>query len=41
MPEDRIQNALRVIRAELAEQLELFQSQGKLLSTAFVNPYTI
>ena len=31
MPEDRIQNALRVIREELAEQLELFQSQGKLL----------
>ena len=31
MPEDRIQQALRVIRGELAEQLELFQSQGKLL----------
>lgn len=31
MPEDRIQNALKVIREELAEQLELFQSQGKLL----------
>ena len=31
MPEDRIQNALRVIREELAQQLELFQSQGKLL----------
>ena len=37
MPEDRIQNALRVIRAELAEQLELFQSQGKARSIAFVN----
>ncbi len=31
MPEDRIQNALRVIREELAQQLETFQSQGKLL----------
>ena len=31
MPEDRIQSALRSIRQELAEQLELFQSQGKLL----------
>jgi excinuclease ABC subunit B len=31
MPEDRVQNALRMIRQELAEQLELFQSQGKLL----------
>ena len=31
MPEDRIQNALRVIREELSQQLELFQSQGKLL----------
>ncbi|MGB0595653.1 MAG: excinuclease ABC subunit UvrB [Rubripirellula sp.] len=31
MPEDRIQNALRVIREELATQLEVFQSQGKLL----------
>lgn len=31
MPEDRIQSALKVIRKELAEQLELFESQGKLL----------
>ncbi|MAI72630.1 MAG: excinuclease ABC subunit B [Rhodopirellula sp.] len=31
MPEDRIQNALRVIREELSQQLETFQSQGKLL----------
>jgi len=31
MPEDRIQQALKVIREELAQQLELFQSQGKLL----------
>ncbi len=31
MPEDRIQRALKVIRQELAEQLELFQSRGKLL----------
>lgn len=31
MPEDRVQAALRSIREELAEQLELFQSQGKLL----------
>jgi excinuclease ABC subunit B len=31
MPEDRVQSALRMIRQELAEQLELFQSQGKLL----------
>lgn len=31
MPEDRIQAALRVIREELAQQLETFQSQGKLL----------
>jgi excinuclease ABC subunit B len=31
MPDDRIQGAIRVIRDELAQQLELFQSQGKLL----------
>ena len=31
MPEDRIQRALKVIRDELKEQLELFQGQGKLL----------
>lgn len=31
MPEDRIQNALKEIRRELAEQLEVFQSQNKLL----------
>jgi excinuclease ABC subunit B len=31
MSEDRIQNALKSIRKELAEQLEVFQSQGKLL----------
>ncbi len=31
MSENRIQSALRVIREELAEQLETFQSQGKLL----------
>ncbi len=31
MPEDRVQQALKVIRQELAEQLEVFQSQGKLL----------
>ncbi|TWU65666.1 MULTISPECIES: excinuclease ABC subunit UvrB [Crateriforma] len=31
MPEDRIQRALRVIREELAQQLETFQKQGKLL----------
>ncbi len=31
MPEDRIQSALHVIREELAQQLETFQSQGKLL----------
>jgi len=31
MPEDRIQRALAVIREELKQQLELFQSQGKLL----------
>ncbi len=31
MPEDRIQNALRTIREELKEQLEVFQSRGKLL----------
>ena len=31
MPEDRIQRAIRVIREELAQQLETFQSQGKLL----------
>jgi len=31
MPEDRVQNALKVIREELAQQLETFQSQGKLL----------
>ena len=31
MPEDRVQAALRSIRQELAEQLETFQAQGKLL----------
>ncbi len=31
MPEQRIQQAIRVIRAELEEQVALFQSQGKLL----------
>ncbi len=31
MPEDRIQQALKVIRQELSEQVELFQSRGKLL----------
>jgi excinuclease ABC subunit B len=31
MSENRIQSALRVIREELAQQLETFQSQGKLL----------
>lgn len=31
MPENRIQSAVREIKAELATQLELFQSQGKLL----------
>jgi excinuclease ABC subunit B len=31
MPEDRIQSAVRMIREELAAQLEVFQSQGKLL----------
>ncbi|MEM9587183.1 MAG: excinuclease ABC subunit UvrB [Planctomycetota bacterium] len=31
MPEDRIQRAIHVIRQELKQQLETFQSQGKLL----------
>ncbi len=31
MSENRIQNAIRSIREELAEQLELFQQRGKLL----------
>tara|TARA_R110002049_G_scaffold2750_4_gene22023 strand:- start:218776 stop:220908 length:2133 start_codon:yes stop_codon:yes gene_type:complete len=31
LPEDRIQRALKTIRDELKEQLELFQGQGKLL----------
>jgi excinuclease ABC subunit B len=31
MPEDRIQRAIHMIREELKEQLELFQSRGKLL----------
>lgn len=31
MPEDRIQAALKSLRQELAEQLEVFQSRGKLL----------
>jgi excinuclease ABC subunit B len=31
MPEDRIKRAISVIREELKQQLELFQSQGKLL----------
>lgn len=31
MPESRVQQAIRMIRAELEEQVALFQSQGKLL----------
>ncbi len=31
MPEDRIQRAIHMIREELKEQVELFQSRGKLL----------
>ncbi|WP_404310683.1 excinuclease ABC subunit UvrB [Neorhodopirellula lusitana] len=31
MPEDRIQAALKMLRQELADQLEVFQSRGKLL----------
>ncbi len=31
MPMDRIQNAIRVIRAELAQQLAKFEAEGKLL----------
>ncbi|MEM6688475.1 MAG: excinuclease ABC subunit UvrB, partial [Planctomycetota bacterium] len=31
MPENRIQHALKVIKEELHQQLELFQSRGKLL----------
>ncbi|NNE01299.1 MAG: excinuclease ABC subunit UvrB [Pirellulaceae bacterium] len=31
MPEDRVKRAIAVIREELKQQLELFQSQGKLL----------
>jgi len=31
MPENRIQQAIRMIRAELEEQVALFQTQGKLL----------
>ncbi|TWT52868.1 UvrABC system protein B [Rubripirellula amarantea] len=31
MPENRIQAAIRVIKEELHQQLEIFQSQGKLL----------
>lgn len=31
MPENRVQQAIRMIRAELEEQVALFQSQGKLL----------
>ncbi|EKJ99100.1 excinuclease ABC subunit B [Rhodopirellula baltica SH28] len=31
MPEDRIQRAIRLLREELTQQLEIFESQGKLL----------
>jgi excinuclease ABC subunit B len=40
MPEDRIQQALRVIREELAQQIETFQSQGKLLEAQRISART-
>ena len=40
MPEDRIQNALRVIREELKQQVETFQSQGKLLEAQRISART-
>lgn len=40
MPEQRIQQAIRVIRAELEEQVALFQSQGKLLEAQRISART-
>ncbi|MFG0262219.1 MAG: excinuclease ABC subunit UvrB [Novipirellula sp. JB048] len=40
MPEKRIQNAIRAIRAELAEQVELFQQRGKLLEAQRISART-
>lgn len=39
-PEDRIENAIRLIRAELKEQLEKFESEGKLLEAQRLNART-
>lgn len=39
-PEDRIERAIRLIRDELKEQLELFESQGKLLEAQRLNART-
>lgn len=40
MPEDRIGRAIRVIREELAQQVALFQKQGKLLEAERLNSRT-
>ena len=40
MPEDRIGRAIRVIREELAQQVTLFQKQGKLLEAERLNSRT-
>ncbi|TWU33350.1 excinuclease ABC subunit UvrB [Novipirellula artificiosorum] len=40
MPEDRIQGAIRSIREELAQQLEVFQQQGKLLEAQRISART-
>ncbi len=40
MPEDRIANAVEEIKKELAEQLELFEGQGKVLEAQRLNART-
>ncbi len=40
MPEDRIQRAIHMIREELKEQVELFQSRGKLLEAQRISART-
>ncbi|TWU26630.1 UvrABC system protein B [Novipirellula galeiformis] len=40
MPEKRIQSAIRAIREELAEQVELFQQRGKLLEAQRISART-
>ena len=40
MPEKRIQSAIRLIREELAQQVELFQERGKLLEAQRISART-